>query len=253
LLSGCFATSALVGVREPDVTRIERATQRAEVEQLLGKPLWQPGVHKGLTYEVYQYKAAKPPQLLTGTVALGMDYFTLGMFEFNMMDVKHFAPVKQVAVAYKDQDLVRSVSSPWPVETAEPCRRMRSRIPKEVSGPANARPVAMFHGGPSNAKLATLKWKRYIQLAVDGRALDGTMAELPPGRHKLDYSSSMGGSIMYGAMVLSYDQSFGQVELLAGRTYQMKHKRFYPGLGSRVDIFWLEDIGNRETLACSCD
>lgn len=251
LLSGCFAASSMVGVREPDLTRIQNAGQRSEVEKVLGKSLWRPGSAKGLSYEIYQFKSAKPPNPLLGTVTLGMDYITLGMMELNVKDLKYFAPVKQLAVAYDGRDRVRSVSRPWSVETAEPARRMRRLIPKDSGVPANARPSSIVQRDGSNPKAATLKWDRDVKVAVDGRGLEGQMAELKPGRHSVSYKAEFGGSVMYGAMVLSYDKTFSGVEMLAGRHYQLKNKRFYPGVGARVDIFWIEDVDSGETLGCS--
>ena len=251
-LSGCFATSTMVGVREPDLTKVQRDAQRPQVEKVLGKRLWCAGSTNGLTYDIYQYAAKRKPRPMAGTFVLGFDYFSLGILELDALDIRKFAPMKQLVVTYDAQDQVRFVSEPWSVKAmAEPSRRMRCLLPENSGVPVAARPLPMTNQCVFAKRVATLKWDSRLHVAIDGRKLDGRVAELPPGLHTISYSTELGGSVLYGAMILPYNKVFANVELLPGRLYCLKLKRYYPGVDSRVDIFWIEDVNSDETLKCS--
>jgi hypothetical protein len=251
VLSGCAATSEFVGVREPDLNKIQMADQRSQVEQMLGKRLWRLGSTEGSTYDVYQYKAAQPARPGFGVFALIMDTLTLGMIEYNAAEAKKFWPVKQVAVAYDEQDRVRFLSQPWSVSAMGPCRRMRSIIPAISGVPSTVRPSTVAHQIGAASAVAVLELDKQIHVAIDGHKIEGQVVELPPGRHAVSYSANLGGSVLYGAMILTYDNTFDDVELLPGRHYRLKRERFYPGWEARADAFWIEDVDSAETLQCA--
>jgi hypothetical protein len=242
----------MVGVREPDLTRIQPGDPRSQAERMLGKRLWRPGSAEGLTYDVYQYEAGRPAEPLWGTAVLILDVYTLGMAELPAADARKFAPVKQVAVAYDEQDRVRLVSQPWQVPggTFEPCRRMRSVLPADSGVPSTAHPSPTDRPPGVALEVAILELDSPIHATIDGRKVEGSVVELPPGRHTVDYQASLGGSVMYGATVLSRYGS-AEVELLPGRLYRLKHKRFYGWPRKRADIFWIEDVDSGETLHCA--
>ena len=251
LFSGCRGVSLVIGVREPALDTIRTGDRREDVEHLLGSPLWQPGSADGLTYDIYQYPRERPPKPFLGLMLLGMDYITLGMMEGNLRDVKHFEPVKQVAVAYDREGRVRFCSKPWGVVAAGPCRRLRSIIGPESGFPPGVRlPLSPPVPG-TTVQSAILQIDRHLRVVIDDRPVEGRTVELAPGYHTLRYAADLAGSIMVGSMFLSYRNTFADVELLPGRHYSLKQERFYPGVGSRVDIFWLEDTESRETLQCS--
>jgi len=193
----------------------------------------------------------RPAQPVLGTAGLFLDYITLGMLEANLVDVKQFEPVKQLTIAYDEQDRVRVVSQPWLVTTVGPCRRMRSILPADSGVPLATRPLSVTDQSGFQSQVASLEVDRQINVAIDGRQVDGRFVELSPGRHTLSYNAELGGSVMYGASLLSYKNIFADFELLSGRTYRLKRERFYPGIGNRVDIFWIEDTDSGETLKCS--
>ena len=251
LLSGCYATSVIVGVREPDLTSIQTGDQRSRVESMLGKRLWRPGLADGLTYDIYQFEAGRPARPLFGAMGLGLDVLSMGIMEFNTKDLRKFAPAKQVAVAYDEQDRVRFVSPPWLVKTDGPCKRLRSHLPADSGVPSTARPSPGVHLDGSASEVATLELDSQIQVTIDGRKIEGRVVELPPGRHTVDYSAALGGSILYGAILLSYDDILADVELVPGRRYRLKRDRLYPGYQQRADVFWIEDVESGETLHCA--
>jgi len=250
LLSGCAATSLMVGVSEPDLTKIQPADERSHVERMLGERLWRLGLADGLTYDIYQYKATQPARPVLGTVALGLDVLSLGIMEFNLRDAMKARPVSQVAVAYDEQDRVRFVSQPWDVAAVGPCRRMRSLVPADSGVPSTIHPCPMAHRVSSASEVAILELDRQLHVMIDGREIEGHVVELPPGRHAVDYSAILGGSHLYGAVLLPYDETFGYVEVLPGRLYRVKRERFYPGYRERADVFWIEDVDSGETLKC---
>lgn len=250
LLSGCAATSLMVGVSEPDLTKIQPSDERAHVERMLGERLWRLGLADGLTYDIYQYKASQPTRPGWGAVALGLDVLSLGIMEFNVRDAMKARPVKQVAVAYDEQDRVRFMSQPWGVAVVGPCRRMRSLVPADSGVPSTVRPSPIAHPVGSASEVAILELDRQVHVMVDGREIEGHVVELPPGGHDVDYSAVLGGSHLYGAVLLPYNETFGYVELLPGRRYRVERERFYPGYRQRADVFWIEDVGSGETLKC---
>ena len=187
-LTGCMLTSDLVGVKEPDLSRIKIAAQRSQVEKVLGKRLWSAGSANGQIYDIYEFYRARPQRLGWAVADLGADYFTAGTLELIAADAKKFWPVKQVAVAYDDQDRVRFVSRPWRVEsTTPPCRRMRCLLPADSGVPVNARPIPESRRGGPTADSAAVKWSSGVRVAVDGHLLEGSEAKLPPGFHEIRY------------------------------------------------------------------
>lgn len=251
LLSGCRATSIMVGVSEPDLATIRQGDQRSHVEKTLGKRLWRVGSAGELTYDIYQYQKERPAQPFLGATGLFMDYITLGMMEGNLVDVKEFEPAKQLSVAYDEHDRVRFVSQPWFVRAVGPCKRMRCVVPPDSGVPSAAGPLPVAGEFGTAPPPAIPEVDRQIQVRIDGHQAEKRVVELPPGRHTLNYSAALGGSVMLGPMIRSYDGVFADVELLSGRLYRLKRDRFYPGVGIRVDIFWIEDADSGEVLQCS--
>jgi len=250
VISGCAATRTMVGVGEPDFTKIQPTHSRTQVEQVLGKRLWRAGNANGFTYDIYQYKAGQRARPVTGTAVLAFDVISFGLFEYNVADAKKYAPVKQVAVSYDEHDRVQSVSPPWSVNQVGPCRRSRNLIPPNSAVPATARPSPLPGlSGPSGG-LASLEVEHRIHAQVDGVKLEKRTIQLPPGLHAVSFSTVLGGSILYGSMSISYDGHFADVELMPGRQYRLKTTRLYGGYRSREDFFWIEDVESGEVLAC---
>lgn len=251
LLTGCTATSVLIGVREPKLSKLVTNAPRARVERTLGKRLWHAGSAEGVTYDIYQFKAAKGPRPVSGTIALGLDFFTLGLFEANISDLKRYAPVKQIAITYDARDCVQAVSLPWTVTSPGPCRNRRSLVPADSGVPTNVRPPPLARLSDSDAQVAILQRERAIHLTVDGRKLIERELRLKPGTHEVSFGSVLGGSVLYGAMFLSYEHTFGKVDLLPGRIYRVKTVRLYDLAPSREDFFWIQDMDSGETIGCT--
>ena len=89
----------MVGEGEPNFEQIRPGDTRPRVESILGQREWQLGYANGLTYEIYQFKAGRPPDPLLGTAAYAFDFVTLGLLEIGYRP-NQLAPVKQIAVAY---------------------------------------------------------------------------------------------------------------------------------------------------------
>lgn len=240
LLTGCMATHLIVGTREPELTQLQQARQRSQIEAVLGSRAWSAGEVGGLTYDIYQFKSQQPMRPISGTFLLGLDFFTAGLTEFDLADVKNFAPVKQLAVTYDVQDRVRHISAPWRVETAEPSRRLRSLVPPDAGIPANAYPPPLTAGTGNNPAPATLHFPVLAGLfvshpiQVDGHNIKGHTATMTAGWHTIDYNA------------LST-----RVELHPGRDYRLIEERYYPAMDTAVTIVWIEDVNSRETLYSS--
>jgi hypothetical protein len=234
-----MATHLIVGAREPELAQLQPAQQRSQVEAVLGHRLWNAGVADGLTYDIYQFKAHQPMRPISGTFLLGLDFFTAGITEFNLADVKNFAPVKQLAVTYDTQDRVRHISAPWFVETAEPSRRLRSLVPPNAGIPTNAYPSPLTTGTGTNPMTAIVNFPIFTGLfntlpaQLDGRKIQGHTATVTAGWHTIDYNT------------LS-----ARVKLYPGRVYRLVEERYYPAMDTAVTIDWIEDVNSNETL-CS--
>jgi len=249
LLSGCAATSTMVGVREPDITQIKPTDQRSKVERLLGERLWRAGSSDGVIYDIYEYKMAQPAHPLLGSVWLSMDVLSLGTMTSARGISQYSWPVKQVAVAYDARDQVLFVSRPWSVNAAAsgdyslgtsayslkdivppPCRRMRSLLPADSGVPSNSRPSLLALAG-SSSEVSTLKldWLLGIKVTIDGRELEGRVIELPPGGHTVNDA---------------------EVEFLPGRKYGLKFESFGVGISAWEEVNWIEDVDSAETLFC---
>jgi hypothetical protein len=224
--------------------------KRTQVQKILGKRLWRLGFANGLTYDVYQYVADRPANPVLGVIGFGLDYLSLGLTEFAARDLKDFDPVKQVCIAYDDQDRVSFISKPLLVKVAGPCRHMRALWANNSDIPLTAKPFPDTYQVDSETKPAILKLDRGVDVTIDGQIIKESEVELSPGIHKLSYNAELGGSIMYGAAFLQYNNVFGDFELFPGRRYRLNRERFYPGQ-ARVDIFWIEDVESGETLKCS--
>jgi len=248
LLAGCRATTVMLGTKEPNLATLQLGTPRQKVEKVLTKPLWHLGTADGLNYEIYQYPVEREAQPAIGAAGLFMDYITLGLFEYNLLDVREFEPVKQILVGYDEQDGVGFISTPWIVKDVGPCRRLRSNLPVELRDRL-ATPLRSLVGNAVNASLKLEE--KGIRVAIDGHPVEGRLVELAEGRHSLSYEAELGGSVMYGTALIRYKNAFEDFEVFSGRSYVFKRKRYYPGAGNRVDIFWLEDEVSRETLKCS--
>jgi hypothetical protein len=223
----------IAGTKEPDLTKIQEGSSRAQVEKMLGKPLWQPGVADGLNFEVYQYRAAQPANPAGGAGLLAVDTPSLGIGEYNMRDTVASAPGKQIAIGYDDHDQARFRSAPWSVQGPPPCRRMRSLLPPHSGVPATARPPALSTGTNGPGESATLVPGR-VELQVDGRVVADRSVELSPGHHKLSYRSGNDNSGTF------------DIEVLSGRLYRLESHRYY----ASVDFYYIEDVASHETLQC---
>lgn len=252
LLAGCTATRTAVGVREPDLAAIQPGDPRSKVERILDDPLWRAGSADGLTYEIYQFKKGEPPAPLGGATVLFLDIFTFGLLELEQAGAhEKFGPVKQVAVAYDAEGRVRSVSAPWDVPEGVygPCRRMRSLIPEDLGVAPTERPSPVAAPADAAAKVAVLEVDGAVEASVDGRKVAGGSVTLPPGRHRVDYEATVGGSAILGSMITTHRGS-AEVELLPGRRYRLDTTRLR-GWNARADLFWIEDVDSDETLYCS--
>jgi hypothetical protein len=239
VLSGCYSTSLLIGVREPDLTKIQRGETRDQVEKVLGKRAWCAGTADGLTYNIYQYKPKRPPKPILGLVGYGLDYCSVGIIEYNILDVRTFASKKEVAVAYDATNHVRFVSPAWRIDMGGPGSRMRCLLPDDAGIPATVRPTPLANATNAGSTAATLRFPLFPGLfypptTVDYRPIEGHVVKLPPGCHRIEYKT----------VIIS-------VELDAGRVYQLKDERYYPGYSQGVTILWIEDEESNETIFCS--
>jgi hypothetical protein len=251
LLPGCYGASLITGVSEPDLSILQPSGRRSLAEALLGTRLWEAGSAGGLTYDIYQYKAAQPIRPITGALFLGLDYVTAGLLEFDVRDTARNAPAKQVAIGYDDQNRVRFMSQPWSLSggTIGACRRMRSLIPADAGVPPDAHPTATS-GTPSAD--ATLELEKGIFTKIDGQQVSGGTTSMSPGPHSVNYSNVPGGGVMVsGLRIIHFDATFENVTFLAGRHYRLKSTRLYVGFESTEDLFWIEDSDSDEVLACS--
>ena len=246
VLSGCTATSALMGVSEPGVNAVEVGQPREVVETILGKRLWRLGSAEGRTYDIYQYRASRSSRpVLAGGVLLA-DYLTLGLFEAMAWeacrDKEEVEDVKQIGVGYDERDHVVFVSQPWVVHGGGPCRSMRSLVPADSGLPVNATPAPA--GDPDRRLLqpARMELDEKVNVTVDGRDIHGKAVELSPGCHSVIYDAVLSGDI-------PYEGTFADLELVAGRLYRLKKKRV--SCGQLIDIFWVEDADSGEVLVCS--
>ena len=234
LLSGCTATSMMVGVSEPDLTKIQPSDQRSQAEKTLGERLWRAGLANGVTYDIYEYEAAQPARPFWGMGMGVAEALTFGSAEMELHNRrKMFCPFKQVAIAYDAQDRVLFVSRPWSVVAPPPCRRMRSLLPADSGVPSTARPSLAADRPDSASKVAILKLGRAgTNVTIDSFEPEGRLVELTPGLHKVNYAD---------------------VEILPGREYILQHEEFFIEAGDRTyeRVFWIEDIDSGETLYCS--
>jgi len=251
-LQGCTAVSMMTGTKEPDITGIRPGDQRSSVEKLLGKPLWSPGMAHGVSYVVYEWEIEREAEPGKASLALFLDYLSLGAFEKVLADAGEFECVKQIAVGYDEHGRVHSVSpDTWYACEPGPCRRMRHLVPADSGVHSDARPPSMVSSEHAGEAIATLEVQRSIdEVIVDGQKHSERIITLAAGPHSVTYATVLGGSIMLGPMLQGYQASFDDMELLAGRLYRLQTKRFY-FWGGRTDVFWLEDADSKETLACA--
>jgi len=242
LLCGCAATSIMRGATEPDFSKVQPADKRSHVESALGERLWRVGSADGVTYDIYQYEADRPAQPLRGAGFFVAEAITFGTEELELGLFRESWPIKQVAVGYDAQDRVRFVSSPWSVNAAPPCRRMRSLLPSNSGIPSTAHPSPMADPGAPASELAIVRigWGyRGIGLTVDGHKADKRVFELSPGHHKVNAEPT---SILHTG-------SDADVELFAGRFYSLKSDS-YMTPSEFVDFYWIEDVDSGETIHC---
>ncbi len=246
VLSGCTATSALMGVSEPGVNAVEVGQPREVVETILGKRLWRLGSAEGRTYDIYQYRASRSSRpVLAGGVLLA-DYLTLGLFEAMAWeacrDKEEVEDVKQIGVGYDERDHAVFVSQPWVVHGGGPCRPMRSLVPADAGLPVNAKPAPAGDLDRRPSQPARLELDKKVNVTVDGRDVHDRAVELAPGRHSLSYDAVLKDYI-------PYEGTFADLELLPGRLYRLKTERV--SCGQLIDIFWVEDADSGEVLVCS--
>jgi hypothetical protein len=244
-----------IGIREPKLNALNAGDTRASVERRLGKRLWRPGSADGLTYDIYQYKAALAAPWW-GAASFAFDFFTVGMTELAFSESLKFLPLKQVAVAYDEEDHVRFVSQPWdaPKGTVGPCAATRALLPGASGVPATAVPSPIIDQAGVVSQLAMLDFgsNRVRAIArIDGVKPEGRMVERPPGRYTVSFDGRLGGSnLLIGAHLTAYGDAL-EVQLLPGRVYRLKHQRFYAPPDTREDVFWIEDVHSGETLQCA--
>ena len=240
-LPGCAATKTTIGIDGPDFTKIKPGTQRIDAEKILGKRLWHVGVADGLNYDIYQFEAEQNADPMLGAIILGLDFISLGSFELELNDPLNFMRVKQVALAYDDQDRVAYVSNPWLLDKeVGPCRRQRYLL--QLAGvTTKPRPeplTGLALSSPSNAKLdMDIPWNEKIVASVDGHELEDSSVELPSGHHevKVDYDGGRTDT--------------ATVELLPGRFYRLKLKKIY-GYARMHPFYLIEDVNSGEVLHC---
>lgn len=246
LLSGCAATSTLLGVSEPEVSAIKVGQPREAVERILGGRLWRLGSAEGRTYDVYQYKASRSSRPVLATALFIGDYFTLGLFEALTWDAcrdkEKVEDVKQIGVGYDERDHAVFVSQPWVVHGGGPCRPMRSLVPADSGLPVNAKLAPAGDPYRRLSQPATLELDEKVNVTVDGRDVHGKAVELAPGRHSLSYDAVLKDYI-------PYEGTFADLEFLPGRLYRLKKERV--NCGQLIDIFWVEDADSGEVLVCS--
>lgn len=250
MLFGCRATSVIVGVSEPSVSKIQLGDQRTKAEEVLGKPLWHVGVADGLTYEIYQYTADRPAQPEIAPLVLLLYPLTLGTLELLAVDAKEFDPVKQIGVAYDAENRVRFVSEPWIVSDLGACRRMRSLIPVDSGIPFAAEPLLRHDQvGGSTSTPVRLHLINPGYATLDGRGTDGPVVGVAPGRHTLRYAvcDSTKGWGPLSRMKGPCREVVFDFELLPGRTYHLKRENYWPP----ATVAWLEDIDSGEVIQCS--
>lgn len=246
VLFGCRATSVIVGVSEPSVTKIRLGDQRTKAEEVLGKPLWHVGVADGLTYEIYQYAAARPAQPEMAPLILLLYPLTMGALELVFHDAKEFDPVKQIGVAYDAENHVHFVSEPWIVSDLGACRRMRSLIPVDSGIPVAAKPLLQHEQILTPVRLHLIN-PGYVTL--DRRGTDGPVINVAPGRHTLRYAvcNSMKGWGPLSSMKGPCREVVFEFDLLPGRTYHLKREDYW----GPATVAWLEDIDSGEVIQCS--
>ena len=208
---------------------------RAGAEKVLGKPLWHVGADADLTYEVYEIRAAQPAKPATGAVIAGLDYFSVGSFEYILRDEGAYAPHKQVVIGYDRQGVVALKSGPWEANASPACRRVRSLLPTDLGLPAAPRADDLVGNGESPTSAASLKIDSGFEVVLlDNLSLAGRTVSLEPGRHTLAYRT--------------HDYESPAIDLAArpGHTYLLRnYKR-----GKGEHYLWLEDAETHETFQC---
>ena len=234
LLSGCYATSLMIGATEPDLTKIPLGGHRSQAEEVLGERLWRLGLDGGLTYDIYQYKATREAQPISGAFVLAVDSFALGLTEMQYWEQRKFFLVKQVCVAYDDRDFIRFVSQSWPVpdDTLGPCRRKRTLLPINSGIPLDARPSsAGTNQSDSASNLAIVEVDLNVSGTIDNLKIDKPRVfELPPGFHTFKDDYGIGFSF----------------ELFSGRLYRLKDYK----VNRLLHLLYVEDVNSGETIQC---
>ena len=236
LLSGCAATAIMIGEGEPNFEQIRLGDTRPRVEGILGQREWQLGYANGLAYEIYQFKAGRPPDPLLGTAAYAFDFITLGLLEIGYRP-NQLAPVKQIAVAYDANEHVRFISKPWPVKMFGACTRVRSTIPNDAGVPHAFESDLKNQPISTNAAPARLVLDRTVIL--DGNSVGNTTVELQPGHRKLSFRSFFPRRTSTFPVSLSF-------EAVSGHQYRLQVEEFWPYLMN----FLIEDVNSKETLDC---
>ena len=236
LLSGCTATAIMIGEGEPDFEKIRLGDNRNKVETILGQREWQLGNANGLSYEIYQFKAGRPPNPLLGTVAYAFDMITLGSLEISY-EPNQLAPVKQLSVGYDSNGYVRSVTKPWIVYKFGGCTRMRSVVPNDLGLPLAAKTDPVDQSAYSDIAPARLQLDRAV--TIDGDSISSSTIELRPGHHKLSFNAYFPRRMGSFPVSLTFT-------LLPGQHYRLRIEEFWPYLMN----FLIENTDSRETLDC---
>jgi hypothetical protein len=109
-----------------------------------------------------------------------------------------------------------------------------------------------LYPGPARpaAELAVVRLGDAHHVLFDGRPVaqaDWTAAHLLPGRHRIEWQSEFGVSVMLEPSGWVTGGDAAEVELMAGRTYVLRADRT-TGYGDRL-YFWIEDAATGAVVA----
>jgi hypothetical protein len=114
-------------------------------------------------------------------------------------------------------------------------------------------PVYKLYPGPVRAaeELTVLRFGDYVrEVTIDGLHVDRSdysVVELEPGLHQLGFSATFPVSVMVNSAMWDGAEALHEVDLQAGRTYEMSAART---TGHGYSMFlWLEDAATGQVVA----